>query len=469
MPVKNYGIFVAYPPTVDLRDQGLGRYLALFLKGAQELPDVRFTIVCPSWSKETLRELFLSEQVSPEVFEIVAPEGKPYALRLFERIRLYQTGRRRSGWVSHCVQSLWTIGVDILNYAAARAVAIHDILSLKKFLILFLPLLLVILPLGVLALPFLAVGLLVRWFSNLRPYLCIYFQKKGWTKWLGRIFALLEKPEGGKWVRHLFDEMLLREVDRMQLKISYLNHMRAWYCPAAFWPGFNSIQAPRLMCVPDVVLSDFPVGFAGLSRGDYLGAFDAIERAIRGGEYFVTYSEAVKWNTLIDCYGVAARRITVINHAPNNLNQMLEISGFPNVEATSKKYCQNLLRSAMQRSTNQAYTSNFWNEDVNFLFYASQFRPNKNVLMLLRAYEYLLRKRYLGHKLILTGNPHGMPQVRNFVLNHRLENDVIFLHGLSVSELAACYKLADLAVSPTLSEGGCPFTFTEALSVGTPV
>jgi glycosyltransferase involved in cell wall biosynthesis len=46
---------------------------------------------------------------------------------------------------------------------------------------------------------------------------------------------------------------------------------------------------------------------------------------------------------------------------------------------------------------------------------------------------------------------------------------VIFLHGLSVSELAACYKLADLAVNPTLSEGGCPFTFTEALSVGTPV
>ncbi|MFP5435335.1 MAG: glycosyltransferase, partial [Alphaproteobacteria bacterium] len=27
----------------------------------------------------------------------------------------------------------------------------------------------------------------------------------------------------------------------------------------------------------------------------------------------------------------------------------------------------------------------------------------------------------------------------------------------------------DIAVNPTLSEGGCPFTFTEALSVGTPV
>jgi glycosyltransferase involved in cell wall biosynthesis len=43
------------------------------------------------------------------------------------------------------------------------------------------------------------------------------------------------------------------------------------------------------------------------------------------------------------------------------------------------------------------------------------------------------------------------------------------LPKLSVDELAACYKLAALVVNPSLSEGGCPFTFTEALSVGTPV
>jgi hypothetical protein len=40
---------------------------------------------------------------------------------------------------------------------------------------------------------------------------------------------------------------------------------------------------------------------------------------------------------------------------------------------------------------------------------------------------------------------------------------------LTTRELAACYRLADLAVNPSLSEGGCPFTLTEALSVGTPV
>jgi glycosyltransferase involved in cell wall biosynthesis len=46
---------------------------------------------------------------------------------------------------------------------------------------------------------------------------------------------------------------------------------------------------------------------------------------------------------------------------------------------------------------------------------------------------------------------------------------VLCLHGLTARELAACYRLAELAVNPSLSEGGCPFTLTEALSVGTPV
>jgi glycosyltransferase involved in cell wall biosynthesis len=50
-----------------------------------------------------------------------------------------------------------------------------------------------------------------------------------------------------------------------------------------------------------------------------------------------------------------------------------------------------------------------------------------------------------------------------------LENDILCLGGLTTPQLAACYKLADLAVNPSLSEGGCPFTLTEALSVQTPV
>ncbi|MGQ9557259.1 MAG: glycosyltransferase, partial [Desulfurispora sp.] len=102
-------------------------------------------------------------------------------------------------------------------------------------------------------------------------------------------------------------------------------------------------------------------------------------------------------------------------------------------------------------------------------FYASQFRPNKNVVNLLRAYNYLLKQRYIKQKLILTGNPSVLPEIERFISEHNLENDVLCLHGLTAQELAACYYLADLAVNPSLFEGGVPFTFAEAVSVGTPV
>jgi glycosyltransferase involved in cell wall biosynthesis len=73
------------------------------------------------------------------------------------------------------------------------------------------------------------------------------------------------------------------------------------------------------------------------------------------------------------------------------------------------------------------------------------------------------------YKLILTGDPNRYPAVQQAVQARGLTKDVIFFHGLTTAELAACYYLSDLAVNPSLSEGGCPFTFSEALSVNTPV
>ncbi len=106
---------------------------------------------------------------------------------------------------------------------------------------------------------------------------------------------------------------------------------------------------------------------------------------------------------------------------------------------------------------------------LRFLFYPAQFRPNKNVLTLLRAYEHLVRERFLPHKLILTGDPATSPAVREFLQDRHLTKEVLCLHALSAPQLAACYALADLSVNPSLSEGGCPFTFSEAVSVNTPV
>lgn len=468
MSLRHYGIYLAYPPTVDLRAEGLGRHLAMFLKGAESLSDIRFTIVCPSWSQKTLASLFESEQVSGGVYRIVSPEGAPYALRVFEAVRRYRGRQKRQGRISRIAQWTRQISERLWERLTARAVAVHDPFTFALFLTESAGVITFVVLFACLALPFFLLLASVRTSALLADRLGAVFHHK-WRALLARVLAVLSVPQQDSWVLRLFEKMQQEEIYRMQAKIDALKDVRAWYCPTAFWPSFHDIKTPRLMCVPDVVLADFPVGFSSVGGDRFLSTFESVELAIRKGEHFVTYSQAVKWNTLVDRYSVAASKITVVPHAPNLLNRHVEISGFPDVEATSRHYCQTLLKGALQRSTNPGYTATFQNGNVKFLFYASQIRPNKNVFMLLRAFEFLLRKRYFGRKLILTGHPEHMPEIGRFVVDHRLENDVIFLHGLSVSELAACYKLADLAVNPTLSEGGCPFTFTEALSIGTPV
>lgn len=468
MHVKHYGMYVAYPPTVDLRDQGLGRHLAMFLNGAHELSDVRFTIVCPSWTKESLQELFESEQVPSQVYTLSCPAGKPYILRLYEFIKKYRKNRNRTGWFSRFSSSLAIQAKHAWRTITSRAVAVHDVRTLLVLLAFAMPSLIFVFPLAILAAPIILFSVLARWISLLSPLLTHRIQHIRWVRLVQKSALLLDKPENKDWVLGLFDEMQEREMARMQ-KIVEKTDALAWYCPTAFWPSFHSIKAPRLMCVPDVVLSDFPVGFASVGGERFARTFETIEKSIKLCEHFVTYSESVKWKTLVEQFGVEAKKVVVIPHAPNVLRRTVDISGFPDNELTSRYYCQSQLRNAFQRGANPAYTSLLQVGSLNFIFYASQFRPNKNVLTLLRAYEHLLRRRYIGHKLILTGNPSLMPEIGNFVSEKRLQNDVIFLPGLTATELAACYKLADLAVNPTLSEGGCPFTFTEALSVGTPV
>jgi glycosyltransferase involved in cell wall biosynthesis len=223
------------------------------------------------------------------------------------------------------------------------------------------------------------------------------------------------------------------------------------------------------MCVPDVVLNDFPTGFSVIGGSAVEKSFAKLESAIEHGEYFVTYSERVKWDTLVRRYGADPESVFVIRHGANRLDDLVRVTGFPDNAAATDRLCRRLLATALQKDVHRAYEGVRVSTGIRFIFYASQFRPNKNIISLLRAYDYLLRRRFVGHKLILTGIPIEHDEVSTFIAEKNLQQDVLCLHNLNEQELAACYHLADLAVNPSLSEGGCPFTFTEAMSVGTPV
>src|SRR5579883_2090238 len=103
MSVKRYGIFLAYPPTVDLRHEGLGRYLASFLKGAAECRDVNFVLLCPSWSYESLEKLFRAEDVPSKAYQLLHPSGRPFVLGWYEKYLKYKARPSAPGLWQRCL------------------------------------------------------------------------------------------------------------------------------------------------------------------------------------------------------------------------------------------------------------------------------------------------------------------------------------------------------------------------------
>jgi len=275
-----------------------------------------------------------------------------------------------------------------------------------------------------------------------------------------RTMARSATPKNDPLTVRLYRYMEEGESQLLRQLIERRTDIQAWYCPTAFWPQFNDIDKPRLICVPDVVLAHFPAGYAPVGGDRILESFRRVEETIERGQHFVTYSEDVKWRTLVDHYRIDPQCVSVIPHGANRLDSLIKVSGFPNDTEATEQLCRRLLRQAMGKAVQPKgrRLPSFHHSD--YIFYASQFRPNKNVVTLLRAYEYLLRRRYIGCKLVLTGDPQVQPLVARYVRKHRLEFDVLFLRNLSDRQLAACYRLATLAVNPSLSEGGCPFTLT---------
>jgi glycosyltransferase involved in cell wall biosynthesis len=463
MPVKIYGIYLAYAPTVDLQYQGLGRYLAYFLKAAAKRSDVRFVVACPSWTKEGLLNLCESEGLAGGSFDIISLPDKPLLLRGYERYSQYKRRPFRRGHFARWSEAF-------LSKCMQHRLAIERRFATARSAFGLLPWLAYTLALGAVLSPILLAAVALRTSSRVVLVLRRRFVGlSGINGNLVRLRMLTTRPKDEALVLRLYRFMEQHETDVLIAKINRLTHVEAWYSPTAFWPSFNRIKAPHVMCVPDVVLKDFPVGFSRVGGDRFVENFKMVEKAIEGSNRFITYSNDIKWSTLVDQYGVNPDRVDVVPHAVNDLHAWVDITGFPDNEATGRRYAEALFSTALGKATNIEYAGAFANRSVKFLFYPSQFRPSKNVLSLLHAYYHLLKERYVGHKLILTGNPKDMPEIDEFIRDHNLANDVLCLHGLTVPELAACYKLADLAVNPSLSEGGCPFTFSEALSVGTPV
>ncbi|MFH1152918.1 MAG: glycosyltransferase [Pseudomonadota bacterium] len=464
MPLNHYGIFLAYAPDVDFTREGLGRYLAEFLKNASLLPDTRFVVACPHWLREPLQVMCEKNDIDMTTFDLVTTRGLPVTLRLYKFLgRTRQSKRRQNRWLLWLRHAATSFG-PLKNMVESSLASTRSLTLFTAAGGLGLILMVAVSPL------FIARGGYrlcrkglgrVKFLRSLADLICLG---------AGKLRAVISHPTALPWFSRLYHRMETQEIILLAGVANSLAHVRAWYCPSAFWPSFAKVKAPKLMCLPDLVLEQFPFRFAE-SYGPHLSVtYDNVVKAVRGADHFVVYSNEIKYGTLVRSFGISSDAVHVVPHGANCLGPFIQARhGMHGFIGSIRSSCEQILLNVFASRKSSPYMSGFRNPGIRFMFYASQFRPNKNVMTLLEAYRYLLRHRFVNVKLVLTGNPDTLPDLGRYIGEHHLHKDVLCVQGLSIRELAAFYHLAEIAVNPSLFEGGFPFTFTEAMSVGTPV
>lgn len=462
MSLKKYGIYLAYGPVESFRREGLGRLLGEFLRAGQTLENVRFVVVAPVWFKAPFEDLQDAFGLDPSRFDLITPRRAPFlwsVYRTLNRLGRFARQRRMRTRRRGLVGRVRAGAERIVRSAAERLLGTRNPIVATLSVLAMIPVVILLIVVAVAV-------FLVRTFVRLIPSrIRTVFSPRRMLGtllnvaryWIGRgreRFSLFIQENEARFLAGLADEQ---------------SDVHAWYAPAAFWPQFNLIRRPRLTCVPDVVLAEFPIPFASEAEGGERRrrVLSRIEECIAGSDHFATYSSYVKHYTLVDKFNVRPSKVHVIPHGANRLDDYVTVFGFPNNEKAAHTMAAQYFATALTKATIGRKAERFSSGHLRFLFYPSQFRPNKNVMTLLESYRLLRVQKRLPLKLILTGG--GSRAVSDFIQRNSLEDDVLCLNDLTEKELAACYKLAQIAVNPSILEGGMPFTFTEAVSVGTPI
>ncbi|KAI4448791.1 hypothetical protein C823_003318 [Eubacterium plexicaudatum ASF492] len=467
------GIYLGYAPArnMSLKKDGLGRYLAYILKGLSE-GNNEVVIACPKWVIPAIEELCDEHDIDDNKMELLTSHTDSVIFRIFMYFlnkKIKEKKRRRK-----------------IKYTAVCFIdKIIDWLLNISSIVLFLCTILAALAICVLISPVLiGVGILYVVIQQIMHILkveriCRMLRPKTMAAYL---------IQHGKVAGHLYKKYFVEREFLVQVRekavddiISQISRMKdsvdVWYSPTAFWPEFNRISGKRVVCAPDIVTSDFAINFSSHIYGNASIQTEEVRKTLLNGQYFITYCEFIKKDLLIGRLNKKAENVIAIPHAVNDMSTAIGVDkcyeNRINGQETGNLLARKILETVKENVLEQnAYLSEkgrcFSFSDVEYIFYASQVRGNKNFLTLIKAYQYLLRELKIPVKLFLTGNIRNDPHIYEYVKRQHLQFDVISFPGVSNQQLGALYKCAKLIVNPTLYEGGFNFTFGEGMSVGTP-
>jgi glycosyltransferase involved in cell wall biosynthesis len=200
--------------------------------------------------------------------------------------------------------------------------------------------------------------------------------------------------------------------------------------------GIASAGIASVVTIHDLIFERFPELYRPIDRRIYSAkARSAVARA----DVVVAISDRTR-RDLVELYGVPDARVRVVYQTCH--------------EAFRSPVPEERLREVAAR----------WALPATFLLAVGTIERRKNLLLVLRALEGLP-----GVPLVAVGRetPYA-DELRAFARARGLEGRVRLLSGVSTPDLAAMYRLATLALYPSLFEGfGIPIV--EALFSGTPV
>lgn len=470
------GMYLAYSPPnkkMSLKQEGLGRYIAELMRAFINNGD-EITIACPNWVIDSIEELLEEFAIDKSKVMYLVPKGEPILYQLY----LYKVLKTKKPKKQKLIEKIAITFLDKM---------FTFVLSIRNTVV-FILLLLLALFIGILLLPIALLGIVLLAAMKVLQKINSKFLKINTNIVFRPHEILIDKVKSArflkpclKYIQANYNPMMIQEKIRLSSAHEIIRHINnsmtptdIWYCPMSFWPEFNNIKTTKVICVPDVVTREFPENF---SKYDSSEATAKVRKTICGGTYFITYCNYIKETLVEQYFGKESANIIAIKHAINETLPYIDIKGAfvkkMNVEDVVLRFARTLLPGLIDKNVNMlAYLGGksfrFGFDSVRYIFYPSQIRGNKNILTLVKAYQYLLRERHCAIKLFLTCNYPVDKELMDYIMENRLQMDVLSFVQVTNQQLAAMYKCAELVVNPTLYEGGFPFTFGEGLSVGTP-
>ncbi|BDW10202.1 hypothetical protein PSHI8_02840 [Polynucleobacter sp. SHI8] len=279
------------------------------------------------------------------------------------------------------------------------------------------------------------------------------------------LLGLLKKIYNAKnrLIQYLQWQVYTKEQIRFAKKINTNKDIKKLFFFTAF-DGFvvSHFKGSSLVTLPDFITLVYPLRFIAAHNKDTL---EGMRLSIKSAKAVICYSEFVKTEQLHKFFPkeVENQRVEVI---PQGYFPTLETSHQKKEEAGKKlnekrSFIINPFKSLLLAPPVVDFTQ------FNFLLYPTIDRPHKNTLILVKAFSKLLRECNFNIKLILT-TPHPSKDVEQFILEQRLQYDVIFMPSVDLETLDLLCEKSSLVVHPSLAEGGDVFNFSRAASTKTP-